>query len=200
MQHKKTEYFKAIESFVDNYKDQNGGSSPTMLEISRNVGLAESTVSKYLKVMREKGIIESEGRKNITTKQSRRDAAGFCRVPILGSVACGIPKYAEENIEEFIRLPIALFGKGDFFILRAKGESMVNAGINDGDLVVVKAQETANYNQIVVALVDDEATLKRYRPGTKTITLHAENPLFEDIYVENCIIQGVAVKIIKDLD
>lgn len=199
MQHKKPEYFEMLERFIDEYKDANGGATPSLKEIARNIGLAESTVSKYLKVMREKGIVECEGRKNIITKQSRRDAEGFCRVPVLGAVACGIPKLAEENIEEYIKLPVALFGRGNFFVLRARGESMINAGIDDGDLVVVRQQNTADYNQIVVALVDDEATLKRFRPADDHIVLHAENPTFDDIIVDHCIIQGVAVKVIKDL-
>ena len=199
MQHKKPEYFEMLERFIDEYKDANGGATPSLKEIARNVGLAESTVSKYLKVMREKGIVECEGRKNIITKQSRRDAEGFCRVPVLGTVACGIPKLAVENIEETIKLPVALFGRGSFFVLRASGASMINAGIDDGDLVVVRQQNTAEYNQIVVALVDDEATLKRFCPADGHIVLLAENPAFEDLTVDHCIIQGVAVKVIKDL-
>ena len=199
MQHKKPETFEMLERFIDAYKDANGGATPSMKEIARNIGIAESTVSKYLKVMREKGIVECEGRKNIITRQSRRDAEGFCRVPVLGAVACGVPKLAAENIEEYIKLPVALFGRGEFFILRARGDSMINAGINDGDLVVVRQQNTADYNQIVVALMDDEATLKRYRPAPGHVVLHPENPNFDDIVVDECVIQGVAVKVIKDL-
>lgn len=105
----------------------------------------------------------------------------------------------DNSIEEYIKLPVALFGRGNFFVLRASGESMINAGIDDGDLVVVRQQNTADYNQIVVALVDDEATLKRFCPADDHIVLHAENPTFDDIIVDHCIIQGVAVKVIKDL-
>ena len=174
MQHKKPEYFEMLERFIDEYKDANGGATPSLKEIARNIGLAESTVSKYLKVMREKGIVECEGRKNIITKQSRRDAEGFCRVPVLGAVACGIPKLAEENIEEYIKLPVALFGRGNFFVLRARGESMINAGIDDGDLVVVRQQNTADYNQIVVALVDDESKMYRTELVTEGVSIFRE--------------------------
>ena len=76
---------------------------------------------------------------------------------------------------------------------------MINAGIDDGDLVVVRQQPTAQYDQIVVALVDDEATLKRFRPQLGCIYLHPENPSYDDIIVRDCIIQGVAVKVLKDL-
>ena len=106
---------------------------------------------------------------------------------------------AEENIEEYVKLPISLFGHGEFFLLRAKGDSMINAGIDDGDLVVVRQQPTAVYNQIVVALVDDEATLKRFRPQPDCVYLHPENPSYDDIIVRDCVIQGVAVKVLKDL-
>lgn len=122
-------------------------------------------------------------------------------VPLLGRVACGLPRYAEENIEEYVRMPEALIGSGEFFLLRAVGDSMVGAGINEGDLVLVKRQNTAEKGQIVVALVGEEATLKRFYPeaGKKHVRLHPENPAMKDIIVPNCEIQGVAVKIIKDL-
>ena len=96
-------------------------------------------------------------------------------------------------------MPVALFGRGEFFFLRAKGDSMIGAGIEDGDLVLVRRQETAEYNQIVVALIGDEATLKRFRPESGYIRLHAENPRYDDILVESCLLQGVAVKVIRDL-
>ena len=122
--------------------------------------------------------------------------------PILGKVSCGVPKFAEENIEEYVRLPVALFGRGQFFILRANGDSMIEADINDGDLVLIRQQNYADEGQIVVALMDDEATLKRYypEPEKQLIRLHPENSRMDDIYVSDCIIQGVAVKVLKDLE
>ena len=118
-------------------------------------------------------------------------------VPILGEVACGIPKFAEESIEEYVRLPVALFGRGSFFILRAYGDSMIEAGIDDGDLVLIRQQDAAEEGQIVVALIDDEATLKRFYPEPENhrIRLHPENPHMADIFVDRCEIQGVAVKV-----
>ena len=199
MQYKKPEYFAGIERFIDEYKELNGGASPSLKVIARNVGLSEATVCKYLKVMREKGIVECEGHRHITTRRSRGDAGGSFLAPVVGTVACGGPILAEENIEEYVKLPVALFGSGNFFILRARGDSMIDAGIADGDLVVVRQQDTADYNQIVVALLEDEATLKRFRPEADRVVLHAENPNFDDIIVDSCAIQGVAVKVIKDL-
>ena len=100
-----------------------------------------------------------------------------------------------------MRLPIALFGQGDFYILRANGDSMIDANINHGDLVVVRQQDYAEEGQIVVALIEDEATLKRYypEPERQRVRLHPENPKLQDIYVDDCSIQGVAVKVLKDL-
>ena len=101
-----------------------------------------------------------------------------------------------------MRLPVALFGRGQFFILRANGASMIEADINDGDLVLIRQQNYADEGQIVVALMDDEATLKRYypEPENQRIRLHPENSQMDDIYVSDCIIQGVAVKVLKDLE
>lgn len=201
MQHKKQEYVQAIEAFIDDYRDTTGV-IPTMPEIAAGVGLSTGTICKYIAYMREQGIIEYDGgQRTITTKKGMADMNAYFRVPVLGRISCGIPKYAEENIEEYVKLPVSLFGRGDYFFLRAYGESMINAGIDDGDLVLVRQQPTADYNQIVVALVDDEATLKRYRPQNDgMIRLHPENERFEDIVVdaESCVIQGVAVKILKD--
>ena len=196
-----SEYFKMIEEFIDEYREKNGG-SPTVREIQDGTGIARSTVSRYLSFMRDNGMIDYEGFRNITTREAKITRAETTKVPVLGAVSCGVPKFAEENIEEYVRLPVALFGKGDFFILRANGDSMINAGIEDGDLVLIRQQSYANEGQIVVALMEDEATLKRYypEPQKRRIRLHPENSSMRDIYVANCIIQGVAVKVLKDLE
>ena len=195
-----SEYFKMIEEFIDEYREKNGG-SPTVREIQDGTGIARSTVSRYLSFMRDNGMIDYEGFRNITTREAKITRAETTKVPVLGAVSCGVPKFAEENIEEYVRLPVALFGKGDFFILRANGDSMIEANIEHGDLVVIRQQNYADEGQIVVALMEDEATLKRYypEPEHRRIRLHPENSRMKDIYVDNCIIQGVAVKVLKDL-
>lgn len=202
MQHKKQEYILAIEAFIDDYRDTTGV-IPTMPEIAAGVGLSTGTICKYIAHMREQGIIGYDGgQRTITTKKGLADKSAFIYVPKLGRISCGIPKFAEENIEEYVKLPVSLFGRGDFFILEAYGDSMINAGIDEGDLVLVRQQSTADYNQIVAALIDDEATLKRFRPQLDgTIRLHPENDRLEDIVVEasQCVIQGVVVKILKDV-
>ena len=188
----------AIEKFVSDYTDSNG-ISPTMQEGADGVGSSKATVQRYIAQLCEDGILDYSGYRTMTSTKTK---AAAIRVPVLGTIACGIPKFAEENIEEYVRLPVALFGKGNFFILRAYGDSMIEAGIDNGDLVLIRQQNYADEGQIVVALMEDEATLKRFYPEPKKhrIRLHPENSRMDDIYVDNCEIQGVAVKVLKDLE
>ena len=158
MRTKKQEYFDSIKKYIADFSDMNGY-APSMSEIAEGVGLPKYTVGRYMIAMREQGIIVYSGAKSasVTNISSRT-----IRVPVLGTVSCGVPKLAEENIEEYVRLPVALFGSGSFYLLRANGDSMIDAGINDGDIVLIRQQNHADAGQIVVALVDDEATLKRF--------------------------------------
>ena len=188
----------AIEKFVSDYTDSNG-ISPTMQEVADGVGSSKATVQRYIAQLCDDGILDYSGYRTMTSTKTK---AAAIRVPVLGTIACGIPEFAEENIEEYVRLPVALFGKGNFFILRAYGDSMIEAGIDNGDLVLIRQQNYADEGQIVVALMEDEATLKRFYPEPKKhrIRLHPENSRMDDIYVDNCEIQGVAVKVLKDLE
>ena len=201
MRSKNPAYFELLVRFIDDYIDSYGR-SPSTQEIAGGTGLSPATVSRYLSHMRENGMIDYSGHRNITTRRNSVSAAETNGVPVLGAVSCGIPKFAEENIEERINLPAALFGKGDFYILYASGDSMIEAGINDGDMLLIRVQNTAEVGDIVVALIDDEATLKRYYPDRVhgRVRLHPENRNMDDIIVKDCIIQGVAVKLIKDLN
>lgn len=188
-----TEIERFVSTFTDNY-----GISPTMQEVANAVGISKATVHRYISQMCDEGRMDFSG---VRTMASTKTKAQAISVPILGEVACGIPKFAEENIEEYVRLPVALFGRGNFFILRAYGDSMVEAGIDDGDLVLIRQQDTAEEGQIVVALIDDEATLKRFYPEPENhrIRLHPENSHMNDIFVDRCEIQGIAVKVLKEL-
>ena len=131
----------------------------------------------------------------ISNKEIEQIAEGLVQV------SCGEPQYEEENFEAYVALPDALFGSGEHFILRAKGESMIEAGIDPGDLVVVRKQNTADEGDIVVALVDNETTLKRFfiDKEKKCVRLHPENRTMNDILVKSCYIQGVAQHVIKAL-
>ena len=186
-----------IERFICDYTDRHGY-SPAMQEVADGVGVGKSTAYRYIVQLCSEGAVDYAGVRSLT---STRTDARAVRVPVLGEVACGIPKLAEENIDEYVRLPVALFGNDDYFILKASGDSMTGAGIDDGDLVLIRRQSSAEDGQIVVALTENEATLKRFfaEPERHRIRLHPENPKLSDIYVEACEIQGVAVKVLKDL-
>ncbi len=174
--------------------------SPSLQKIASDIGINKSTVYRYLVEMDRKGMLRYDGT-SIETKSIERTDYTMNRAPVLGSVVCGSPELAEEDFEEFVALPVALFGQGDFFVLRTHGDSMVDAGIDEGDKVVVKKQNYANYGDIVVALVGNETTLKTYypEPDKKRIRLHPENSSMKDIIVTECDIQGVAKHVIKKL-
>lgn len=189
-----------IEGFVNEYTMKNH-CSPSIQAIADAMGVSKSTAFYYLRDMNNLGILEYDG-KEIRTKKTSKVSSGLTGAAILGSVSCGVPLLEEENVEEYVNLPISLFGNGSFFILRANGDSMTGAGIDDGDLVIVRKEEQAQEGEIVVALIDDgTTTLKRlfYDRENGQVLLHPENASMSDISVRNCRIQGVAVKVIKEL-
>ena len=200
MRHRSTETMGLIQRFVEGFYLEHIR-SPSTGEIAEGTGIPRSTVYKYLVAMAQQGLLEYDGRE-IITGRTRKISGDTMRVAVLGSVSCGLPQYAEENIEEYVSLPVSLFGSGAFFILRASGQSMIEAGIEGGDMVVVRQQTTAKEGEIVVALVENETTLKRYYLDKKRrcVRLHPENSAMEDIYAETCAIQGVAVHVIKALE
>ena len=196
---KSAQRMKAICDFIEEYQFENHR-TPSMELIADAVGTVKSNVYKYLTEMARLGMIDKDGR-NITVHSSVQSSPNLSRVPILGNISCGAPEYAEENYEEYVPLPTALFGEGTFFILRASGTSMIEAGIQPGDLVVVRKQNTAHEGDIIVALVEGETTLKRFYLDEehKCIRLHPENRRMKDIMVTSCYIQGVAQHVIKAL-
>lgn len=200
-----TSYFSILENAIDQHRAETGD-APTIMELVGRTGIPQATVSRYLRYMNAHGMIEYSGHRKIRTKKDVKAHGSLLNIPLIGSIACGAPLLAEENIEEYIKLPESVVGKGDFFILRANGQSMVKAGIGDGDLVVIRQQNDAEPGQIIVALVDnDTATLKRYYPRRNSrVELVPENDEFKpqtiDLSVQNLSIQGVAVKVIKNLD
>ena len=202
----KQEYFDKLENYINDYQ-QKQGYSPSIGDMVRDLGMPQTTVYRYITHMKENGMIDIKGRGKIATREMEKTKRATIKLPVLGAVSCGIPKYAEENIEEYVQVPASWFGIGEFFALRADGQSMINAGIDDGDLVIIRKQEYAEPGQIIVALIDNEdATLKRYRPrgDGQYIDLVPENDKFKvrtvDLSCETLIIQGVAVKVLKDLE
>ena len=191
-----------IEAFINDYCARHG-TAPSMQEIADGLGLGKTTVFYHLKRMEEEGRVERRGHRGVYT--TRLLANRGSEVPILGSVACGQPLFAEENVEDYVRLPESLFGRGEFFFLRARGVSMIEAGIDNGDLILFHRQETAWPGELVLALTRNktESTLKRYYPEPEKgrVRLHPENPELDEIYfpIDDFAIQGVAVKVIKDI-
>ena len=187
-----------IKSFINEYCDTNGR-GPSLSVISKQFEICKATAQRYLCALKSSGEITQSkfGYESITLGENRAAQS----VPILGAVSCGPLTEVEEYIEGYLRLPESFVGKGKFYLLRASGNSMIDAGINDGDLVLVKLQNVANAGEIVVALVDNEVTLKRlaYSEEKKTYYLHPENKRMKDIYPEDIEIQGIAEKVIKNL-
>ena len=176
--------------------------SPSKRSIAQVFGINPSTVTRYLYEMQDRGMISYDG-KNIVSDLSQRTDTVYTSGPLLGSVSCGMPLLEEENIEQYVSLPVSIFGKGKLFILKANGDSMNLAGIDDGDLVVIRQQAEAKVGDIVVALLDDGTnTLKRLTrspEGDVILKPESTNPDNREIPVRTLRVQGVAVKVIKDL-
>lgn len=203
MRRKNSEHFKTIEEFIDRYIQTNDR-SPSQREIAAGIGMSNANVSRYLSYMKQEGMIDYDGTRNIVTRKQEKANADTVMLPVLGAIACGMPIFAEENVEQYVRLPSSWLGRGEHFLLRTEGDSMIGIGISDGDLVIVRKQDHAEEGQVIVALIDNEsATLKRYyRDDEKRmIRLHPENESMDDIYVEETKlrIQGVAIKLLKDI-
>ena len=203
MRTKNSEYFRLLEEFIDNYTETYDR-SPSRREIAEGTGMSLANVSRYLTYMKDEGMIDFDGTRNIITRRMQKMNDDTICSPVIGTIACGTPIFAEQNVEEYVRLPASWFGSGDHYLLRAKGDSMTGIGIDNGDLVVIRYQEHAEPGEVIVALVDDDsATLKRYFPDdeTRMIRLHPENENMEDIYVEpeSLRIQGVAVMTLKNI-
>ncbi len=187
---------KEILDFIIGYIDAHDV-SPSIPKIAQQMGLSSSTVHKYLERLETEGSIMRHGRNQIVLGTMN----GFINVPILGAIPCGSLTESYEDIEGYVKFPSSFLESGSYYLLRTYGDSMINAGIDDGDLVLIRQQEEADDGDIVVALADGGNTLKRlYRDYEhKQIILHPENDNMDDIIVKECYVQGVAVKIIKDI-
>ena len=201
MRSKSPETTERIKSFIFEYY-RDFGRSPSVREVAKAAGISVSVAQKYLVWLRDSSEIEYNGRRGISSQSTDALVDNMVPVGIIGSISCGIPQTEEEHCEDYVRLPEKLVGKGTFYLLRASGDSMVNAGIDDGDLVLIRQQRNADPGQIVVALADNMNTLKRYLLDSEgQAYLHPENEAYPDIHPENELaIQGVAVKVLKDLE
>lgn len=204
MRTKNPKLMKEIRTYASDYFRTNR-SSPTLSEIAKAVGISKATAYRYLVEMDEKGLISYDGR-TIETPQIDKCVSGYFSAPIVGSIRCGDPEVEEELVEEYVSLPESIFGKGQFYILRATGDSMIDAGIEEGDLVVIRKQTTASVGDIVVALDEEnQNTLKTFGgidSASGYAILRYENQKQypnKEVHVRELIVQGVVKHVIKAL-
>jgi len=194
------------------------GYPPTMREIGAAVGLASpSTVAHHMAILEKNGFLRRDARGSravdirdhsagddrprhhddaVARERQGRDETD-ARVPVLGAIAAGAPILAEENVEDELTLPLSLVGRGTLFALRVKGDSMIEAAICDGDLVVVRQQQVAESGDIVAAMLDGEATVKVLRLRDGNVELLPRNPLYDVIPANHAVILGKVVSVLR---
>lgn len=191
------EILELIQSFIDEF-----GMPPTRAEIARELGFKSANAAEeHLRALQKKGVLDliPGASRGIQLKDSLREQLGL---PLIGRVAAGSPILAEEHIETHYRMDPALFDPKPHYLLRVHGMSMKNVGILDGDLVAVHRTPEVRSRQIVVARIEDEVTVKRYRQDGSMVWLLPENDDFEPIQVDlaeqTMVIEGVVVGVIRD--
>jgi repressor LexA len=183
------------------------GYAPSMREIGDAVGLrSTSSVSKHLAALEDKGFLRrsSSVSRPIDVRaflhQERSNASDdSVAVPVVGHIAAGTPITAEEHVDDMLTLPRGLTGRGNVFGLRVRGDSMIDAAICDGDIVVVKQQSEAHSGQIVAAMIDDEATVKVYRRRNGHVFLEPRNPAYEVIDGDRAVVLGTVVSVLRSV-
>jgi repressor LexA len=184
------------------------GYPPTVRDIGAAVGLSSSsTVHAHLEALEAKGLIRRDPSKPRALEVLGREVAiaplparqNVVDLPVVGAVAAGVPMLAAENVESTISLPTEVVRDDSTFVLRVKGESMIEAGILDGDYVVVRSQPTAVNGDIVVAQLEDEATVKRFFKEADRIRLQPENSTMEPIYARDVTILGKVTAVFRRL-
>jgi repressor LexA len=179
------------------------GESPTLREINEVTG-GKSPRSASLVIDRlvESGLIKKNGRNLILANTYSESSVSTIDIPLVGSVACGTPVFAEENIQTYIPISTRMAQKGSkYFLLRASGDSMDEAGINSGDLLLIRQQDSANNGEKVVALINDEATVKVFEKTRDAVILRpkSKNKIHKPIILtDNCMIQGVVVAVLPE--
>jgi len=177
------------------------GYPPSVREICEATGLkSTSTVHGHLIRLEKKGLLYRDSMKPRAISVPADHQAyrsDMVNVPVLGRVTAGVPILATENIEDYVSLPQSMLGSGEHYILSVLGESMIDAGIMDGDYVVVRKQQTADNGDIVIAMIDDEATVKRFFKKDDYIELRAENPNYPPIKVKEASIIGKVIAVVR---
>lgn len=193
----------AIRDWVDRY-----GYSPNTRQIGDAVGLrSSSSVSRHLASLEEKGFLRRSNtmsrpidvRAFLPRPAVRAGGDTSVTVPVVGDIAAGIPIAAEEHVDDQLTLPRELTGRGTVFGLRVRGDSMIDAAICDGDIVVVRQQREAHSGQIVAAMIDNEATVKVYRRRDGHVLLEPRNPAYDVIDGDHAAILGVVVSVLRSV-
>ena len=170
----------------------NSGFPPTVREIGDEFGITVKGAYDHLKAIEKKGYIKTEHNKSramIIVDDESVKSEGLT-VPLLGRIAAGSLILAEENIEDYLSFPKDMFKAGEYFALKVKGDSMIDGGIYDGDIAVIKKQNTANNGDIVAALIDEEATLKEFHKTSDSVKLLPKNTKYKPIISRDVSIMG----------
>ena len=206
---------KAILKFIEKQVEEKGY-APSVREIGKAVGLkSTATVHGYLAKLSEKGYIKKEDQKgrtlrllkggngeDLTKKKEPKNyytGKEMVEVPVIGKITAGEPILAVENVTDTFPIPIDFVGNSESFMLTVRGESMIEAGILNGDYILVKKQNTANNGEIVVALIGDEATVKTFYKEKDHIRLQPENSTMDPIIVPNCEILGKVIGVFRKM-
>ena len=198
-----------IFNFIVKFKNEKGF-IPSVREIGSAIGLSStSTIAYYLNKLEQDGKIKRSGNKNRAIEIITNDTKStentppvyddFINIPLVGQIAAGTPILAIQNVEDNFKIPTNLFHGSDLFMLKVKGTSMINAGINSGDFVIVKKQNCAENGEIVAAMWNDEATVKRFYKEENRIRLQPENDSLSPIYLDNVEILGKVVGLIRKM-
>lgn len=203
MRSKDTTLKNEIYDFVNCWK-RDTGTSPSLKKIADRTNVSRTTVYRYLKEMSDEGVLEYYG-EGIDTKELNGINMDLAPAMIVGSIPCGEAQSEEQYVEAYVNLPTVLFGKGEFYILRAKGDSMEDAGITEGNLVVILRQSTAEIGDIVVALDDERQNTLKLFAGFDQEGNAVLEYMNEDVYpgkqikVKELTVQGVAKHVLKTL-
>ncbi len=205
MRSKSPELMEKISRFTGEYYREHH-TTPATREIARAVGVSPACAYNYLVAMNDRGMLSYENGVITDLPKINKTQTGYFSAPLVGSIRCGDPENEEEQVEMYVSLPEAIFGKGEFYLLRASGDSMEDAGISEGDLVLIRRQTTCRVGDIVVALDEhNENTLKRYagiEEGSRQAVLEYANERVypgKRILTGNLVVQGVAAYVIRHL-
>jgi repressor LexA len=185
---------------MNSMKDR--GMPPTIREIGDEFGITAKGAYDHLKAIEKKGFIKTTKNQSRAIELTRNDALEAIpeqamTIPVIGRVAAGLPILAQENVEDYIPIPDRMAKKPGTFALKVIGDSMMEAGINDGDLAIIQKKETARNGEIVVAMVDDEATLKVFYKESDHVRLEPRNSRYKPLKTKKAVIIGKLVGILR---